>query len=162
MPTLRPRTVSRLLPFSNLVDIFKTATEYLAISTLGTHHLNNQRLSEPGLLQLWSLDTSVRSDLWRTTQEEKGAGLKFELGLCHEAGDAWGIAWCPRGGLVESVREGEAMEEGIMGIIGGAFTDGSISLFAVPHPNSVGKGEAKKTAKLYSMSSSPILPPESS
>ena len=78
--------------------------------------------------------------------------MKFEVGLCHDSGDAWDIAWCPRGGLVKSLEEGEALEEGIIGILAGAFSDGSISVFAVPHPKSVGKGKAKKTVKTYSAS----------
>ena len=53
---------------------------------------------------------------------------------------------------MDSTEEGETLEEDVMGIIAGAFTDGSISLFAVPHPRSVGKGKGKKAAKLHSPS----------
>ena len=52
---------------------------------------------------------------------------------------------------MDSTDEGEALEEGVLGILAGAFTDGSISIFAVPHPHTVGKGKTSKAAK-YSTS----------
>lgn len=102
------------------------------------------------MLQIWSLDTSIPSDLHRSTSpDQKGVGMKFELGLCISIGDAFSLKWCPKGGEVDGEAEVEEEKLERLGILGGTFTDGSISLFMVPHPRSVGNGKAKKSSALF-------------
>lgn len=89
------------------------------------------------MIQIWSLDMSVSSDFAIETHEtDSGAGMQLELGLCISAGDAWEIKWCPRGGQTDAAdaMEVDDEENGRLGILAGAFADGSVSLFAVPHP----------------------------
>lgn len=84
----------------------------------------------------------------------------MEMGVCIEEGDAWEIKWCPRGGNGEEEGMQVDGEEGCgrLGILAGAFADGSISLFAVPDP--VKAREEKGVAEgevLYSKSMSSAL-----
>lgn len=112
-----------------------TDKEYLAVATLRTNVplKHAPTVDEKSILQIWSLDTSVATDLARVTTETKGAGMVFEYGLCHNLGQAFTIAWCPKGGQVDP-DDMEVDESESLGIIAGSFSDGSVSLFAVPHP----------------------------
>lgn len=112
--------------------------EYLAITTISSASASISRALNPGpsLIQLWSLDMSTPSDFAiETDEEEGGQGIKMVMGLCVEEGDAWEVKWCPRGGNGEEGMHADG-EEGAarLGILAGAFADGSVSLFAVPDP----------------------------
>lgn len=99
--------------------------------------LRHSPAAYPSLLQIWALDTSVPTDLERaTSKEEKGRGMTFELGLCVGVGEAWSVQWCPKGGAdsADGMDVDSDDNDAKLGIIAGAFTDGSISLFAVPDP----------------------------
>lgn len=89
------------------------------------------------MIQVWSLDTSLASDLARETTEERGEGLKFVMGICVEVGEALDLQWCPKGGEVDP----QAMQSDVidfrLGLLAGIFTDGSISIFLVPNPDSL-------------------------
>ncbi|GAA5820381.1 hypothetical protein JCM11251_005603 [Rhodosporidiobolus azoricus] len=84
-------------------------------------------------------------------QKRKGqGGMKFEMGLClNDEGEAWELGWCPLGGVASSHSSplaGNGMDvdnlasrgEGkLVGVLGGAFEDGSIGFFAVEEPEIV-------------------------
>lgn len=62
--------------------------------------------------------------------------MTFELGLCVGVGEAWDLQWCPEGGAdyADDMEVDNDKVDTKLGIIAGAFTDSSISLFAVPDP----------------------------
>lgn len=103
------------------------------------------------MLQIWSLDTSVESDLSSTTGDESGAGLVFQLGLCISVGEAIDIQWCPKGrSNAENDEMDTTTQDPRLGILAGAFSDGSISLFMVPKPESLPRRTKSKPS--FSMS----------
>ena len=138
-----------------VTDAIVLAYEYAAISTIGTHPLDNVKVTSPSMIQIWSLDTSNSENLSRMTPDKVRGELneslmKFEFGLCIESGDAWDIKWCPKGGqiLEEDIINLELEEK--MGIIGGVFTDGSVSLFVVPSVEQVQQSsKGKKEDRLF-------------
>jgi len=89
----------------------------------------------PASIQIWSVDTSVKSDYDRETDDEiKGRDMLREFSLCHHSGEAIELAWCPRGG--------EPSPEAVnLGILAGAFSDGSISLFEIPLSSTANQGD---------------------
>lgn len=89
------------------------------------------------MIQIWSLDTSIRSDLARETTEEHGNGLTFELGLCIKIGEASDLQWCPKGGEIDANGMESDPVDNRLGLLAGSFTDGSISILLVPHPDSL-------------------------
>ncbi|ORY81743.1 WD40-repeat-containing domain protein [Leucosporidium creatinivorum] len=121
--------------------------EYLALTTISSHSASISRTINPGpsLIQIWSLDMTTPSDFAiETDKEEGGEGMKMVMGLCIEEGDAWEVKWCPRGGSgEEDAMQVDGEENGRLGILAGAFADGSVSLFAVPDPKKAGAEEGK-------------------
>lgn len=61
------------------------------------------------------------------------------MGICIDVGEAWDLKWCPLGGAEKGKDEMEVEEEEgeRLGVLAGAFTDGSISFFVVPHPQAI-------------------------
>lgn len=96
------------------------------------------------MIQIWSLDTSVSSDLsLSTSEQDKGQPMRFELGLCIDLGDAMELKWCPKGGETSDEPMeldgdhddiGAAGEEDHLGLLAGVFSDGSLAIFDVPRP----------------------------
>jgi transcription factor C subunit 6 len=64
--------------------------------------------------------------------------MSLHLGICIDVGEAWDLKWCPLGGS-EKGEDGMEVEEeeGRLGLLAGAFTDGSISFFVVPNPEAL-------------------------
>jgi transcription factor C subunit 6 len=143
-----------------------TDKEYLALSTLcqsppirRTYPLPD--IPTPGLLQIWSLDATCPQDFSRATDPQaRGKGMKFEMGICVDVGEAYRLKWCPKGGEVcrstylsktvtEKKKSGQACPSDDtlpkLGILGGVFTDGSVCLFSVPDPAAV-REELEKPA----------------
>ena len=73
-----------------------------------------------GLIQIWKYDKATR----RT---------ELVLAITHEFGRNWGLKWVPSGGYAE--KEGENLER--IGLLAGAFSDGSVRIFSVPKPEAV-------------------------
>ncbi|GAK67062.1 uncharacterized protein PAN0_016c5288 [Moesziomyces antarcticus] len=78
-------------------------------------------------LQLWSVSPD--------TEHSKGTA-RLEMVICHEAGAAFKLAWCPVGhDHANGAHEGRRL-----GLLAGCFADGSVSVFSVPHPDSLQSG----------------------
>jgi transcription factor C subunit 6 len=128
-------------------------TEYLALSTLCTQvSIRHSPTRSASMIQIWSLDTSVRSDLARDTTEERGSGLTFKLGLCITIGEAFDLQWCPKGGEIDPDKMESDDTDQQLGLLAGTFTDGSISIFLVPNPQSLParKGPGPRYSELSS------------
>lgn len=63
--------------------------------------------------------------------------MKLELGICIDIGEALNLKWCPKGGKAAVDKKDSAS----LGVLAGAFTDGSISLFLIPDPKVVRKSQ---------------------
>jgi transcription factor C subunit 6 len=116
-------------------------SEYLAVSTFcsGQATLSRSASSTPALVQIWSLDTSNSSDLSVSTEEGSDGRIKLVMGLCIEVGEAWELQWCPKGGeeRLSKAMVTDDRSSAKLGILAGAFSDGSVSLFVVPDPAGV-------------------------
>ncbi|ETS65215.1 hypothetical protein PaG_00283 [Moesziomyces aphidis] len=86
-------------------------------------------------LQLWSVSPD--------TEQAKGIA-RFEMVLCHEAGAAFKLAWCPVGHDYSHGAHGGSR----LGLLAGCFADGSVSVFSVPHPDSFQRGEGPVHVRL--------------
>ncbi|GAA5901180.1 hypothetical protein JCM6882_006137 [Rhodosporidiobolus microsporus] len=79
-------------------------------------------------------------------QPQQKPGMRLEMALCVEEGEAWELGWCPFGGRpsaststsaaedamdVDGRDQEERVAEGRIGIVGGAFADGSLTFFEV-------------------------------
>lgn len=86
-------------------------------------------------LQLWSVSPD--------TEQAKGIA-RFEMVLCHEAGAAFKLAWCPVGHDYSHGAHGGSR----LGLLAGCFADGSVAVFSVPHPDSFQRGEGPVHVRL--------------
>lgn len=92
--------------------MYVAAKEYLAVGTLSTMPPigDSARLQQPvrrGLIQIWSMDCSNPAEFARSLPDDDsqlGEGMKYELGICTDFGEAWRLAWIPRGGDQEKVK----------------------------------------------------------
>lgn len=90
----------------------------------------------PSLLQIYSLDTTSPTDFSLKTTEGSNGMMRLEFAMCIDVGEAWEIKWCPKGG--ETADDAVGVVEGErLGLLAGAFADGGVSLFMVPHPDAV-------------------------
>ena len=119
-------------------NAFHCVEEYLAVSTLSAPlTIRHAPQPMPASIQIWSVDTSVPTDWDRETSDEsKGRDMRREYSLCHDSGEAIELAWCPRGGEAAEGEEGDGDGESL-GILAGAFSDGTVSLFEAPLPGRV-------------------------
>lgn len=61
--------------------------------------------------------------------------MEMVMLLCVEIGEAMSVQWCPKGGN-DWCPPGNKL-----GILAGVFTDGTVSLFAIPEPDIVREAE---------------------
>lgn len=70
--------------------------------------------------------------------------MALELVLCIDIGEPLDLQWCPKGGDERHERpEGDKL-----GLLAGVFTDGTVSVFAVPDPDAVRKEVEVEEGKL--------------
>ncbi|TKY88193.1 hypothetical protein EX895_002903 [Sporisorium graminicola] len=103
----------------------------------------------PASLQIWSIapDTAASTS---AANGEKGKGqARLEMVLCHEAGAAFKLAWCPSGhdfaDADSNEKQGGAPRR--LGLLAGCFADGSLSVFSVPHPEFVRSKQSEKPSE---------------
>ncbi|CDW98508.1 hypothetical protein [Sporisorium scitamineum] len=123
-----------------------TGKEYFVVSAAAskaplTMIGQKQARPVPASLQIWSVapDSPVASSSAATSGEKDKGEARLEMVLCHEAGAAFKLAWCPIGHDFVDSKEGDTPRR--LGLLAGCFADGSLSVFSVPHPDFVrGKG----------------------
>ena len=108
----------------------RTNAQYLAIGTRATtnedHVVLAARKTGAGCIQLWKMPT------------ESGGLPVLDMCILHEFGSVWDLSWCPYGGYEAELpngTSGDALPR--LGILAASFTDGSVRLFAVPHPDAL-------------------------
>ncbi len=106
----------------------RTSAQYLAIGTRATtnedHVVLAARKAGPGCIQLWKMPT------------ESGALPALDMCILHEFGSVWDLSWCPYGGFEAKVPVADGALPRL-GILAASFTDGSVRMFAVPHPGAL-------------------------
>ncbi|RSH91739.1 hypothetical protein EHS25_009108 [Saitozyma podzolica] len=117
--------------------------QYIAISPLP--HIETQpalgekwpRSSKAGI-QIWSVDppsSPARPRADDTTPREGREGMRCELVLCVEGGSAMEVQWMPLGAWDDFDFHGlDQSRIPKLGILAAVQLDGSVSLYAVPHP----------------------------
>lgn len=138
--------------FADLICETFGLIEHLAISCFcaASATLGMTRNPGPSMIQIWSFDTSDPNEFSRRDPQSPSSAtqrVRFELGLCIEAGDAWQLRWCPKGGDRRRLMDRDIE----LSLLGGAFEDGSISVYSVPPPSKIRQSiKGKSSDTLYS------------
>lgn len=59
------------------------------------------------------MDCTYPADFGRSLPDDPallGEGMKLEMGICSDYGEAWKLAWVPRGGCEEKVSSSELVD----------------------------------------------------
>ncbi|CBQ69951.1 conserved hypothetical protein (C-terminal fragment), partial [Sporisorium reilianum SRZ2] len=127
-----------------------TGKEYFVVSAAASKApltMIGQKQARPvaASLQIWS----VAPDSAAADGKKSKGEARLEMVLCHEAGAAFKLAWCPIGHDF-AVAEVDGKKGGSprrLGLLAGCFADGSLSVFSVPHPDSARSKQSKKTGE---------------
>ena len=114
------------------------ACEYLAVSTLSEHPAivfsrpeTREGAQQPGMLQIWSLDTSDPTDFdIDPPPSGKGRGLRLDLAIIVDAESSL-LKWCPKGGEQASAK-GVIPRLGLLAALSG---DGRLAIYDIPYPD---------------------------
>lgn len=129
------------------------ACEYLAVSTVSEQPSLAYRIPNPlttcsSMVQVWSMDTSVSDDFGISTGTKKGGGMRFDLALLTDI-EVIQLKWCPRGGTKEDTNlhatpagNGEDLTLERLGLIACLSTQGFLSIYDIPRPESARKKSA--------------------
>ncbi|KAH8828172.1 hypothetical protein DL96DRAFT_1669346 [Flagelloscypha sp. PMI_526] len=138
--------------------------QYLAVGPLTSSNQAPEigvRVNRPtrACIQIWSLSRSQSafpSSSVAENQSPDSSRMKCELVLCHEAGPAMELKWCPLPchDRIDQTAEGRIRK---LGLLGGTFQDGSFCVFVVPEPEDVRQPEHDITQPIYLKLSEPIL-----
>ncbi|KAI0080527.1 hypothetical protein K474DRAFT_202496 [Panus rudis PR-1116 ss-1] len=115
---------------------------YLAVAPLTSQDHNTiigSRLPRPlpACIQVWSLYATQPSELENTNTERTGS-MRCELVLCHDSGSPFEVKWCPLPSHDTPPAEFDpAKPPRKLGILAGAFEDGTVSLYTIPDPNDI-------------------------
>ena len=102
---------------------------------------HKQQGPTPASLQIWSVSpdsppSTPSSSMSSSAIEGKGEA-RLEMILCHNLGAAFRLAWCPIGHDFAGKSNSGQGTPRRLGLLAGCFADGSLSVFSVPHPDSV-------------------------
>ncbi|KAF8495375.1 hypothetical protein JB92DRAFT_2993071 [Gautieria morchelliformis] len=95
----------------------------------------------PASIQIWSLSPTQRTsdhESMDTDLDEDPGSMKCELIICIDCGPAHDLKWCPLPSHDKRSSSGSSLPSslpGKLGLLGGAFEDGSVSLYTVPDPD---------------------------
>ncbi|CAL1705390.1 unnamed protein product [Somion occarium] len=140
--------------------------QYLAVAPLTsqTHDLVvGSRLPRPAhsCVEIWSLSPSrpENASAVDDTQEQPGM-MQCEMIVCIEAGSAFELKWCPlpsHDNLSAPFDPASPLRK--LGILAGAFEDGSISLYAISDPTDLANrtGASNDALPVFVRLSEPLL-----
>lgn len=123
-----------------------TGKEYFVVSAAAS----NAPITMIGAKQQANLRASLQ--IWSVSPDSAASSAKGEARLdmviCHQAGTAFKLAWCPIGydyGEASSSDDNSEQQTSIhrLGVLAGCFADGSVSVFSIPHPECVARKHTK-------------------
>lgn len=86
--------------------------------------------AQPGMIQIWSLDTSDPTDFdIDPVPSGKGRGLRLDLAIIVEA-EMLALKWCPKGGK----RASSLKNDERLGLVASLTSDGRLHIYDVPYP----------------------------
>ncbi|XP_062858056.1 general transcription factor 3C polypeptide 2 isoform X2 [Trichomycterus rosablanca] len=89
-------------------------------------HKMNILYAEHALLQLW--------DLGRLPMNKPSSSPRLAYALAVDDGCIWNIKWCPSGAWELPTTERKAQHMPRLGLIATAFSNGTIAVYSLPHP----------------------------
>ncbi|KAK3810381.1 MAG: hypothetical protein J3Q66DRAFT_66054 [Benniella sp.] len=89
--------------------------------------------AHPNIIQIWTMNCKTNDE--GELQGDPHASL--DLCILHSYGAVFDLKWCPTGGYMEA--GGAPGDLARLGILAGAFSDGSIRVFSIPDPDSLRK-----------------------
>lgn len=141
-----------------------TGKEYFVVSAANskapmTYIGHKQQCPAPANLQIWSVSPDLTASNVpspsKGKQREDGASsskgkgeARLQMVICHEAGSAFKLAWCPIGHDYDD-GSGDAERPRRLGLLAGCFADGSLSVFSVPHPELVLQNRGSASDPFY-------------
>ncbi|KIJ44255.1 hypothetical protein M422DRAFT_228294 [Sphaerobolus stellatus SS14] len=110
--------------------------QYIAVAPFPSHDHHpeiGRRVTRPSpaCIQIWRLGLSPNARGGKSKKNEDTGEMKCELVLCVDGGPAHDLKWCP---LPSHNRYSETTSPRKLGILAGAFEDGSLSFYVVPDP----------------------------
>lgn len=121
-------------------------SEYLAVST--HHNMDDtfcvpQCYSFPNIIQIWDCGNLSSSNLYQSP--------KLALGIGHNYGTVWSMAWCPSGAydIDTKVSQDSKNSHRRMGLLAAAFSSGNVHVFSVPFPDVLKSHEQKDKLPIY-------------
>ncbi|KAI8598374.1 hypothetical protein EDD21DRAFT_382653 [Dissophora ornata] len=87
--------------------------------------------AQANMIQLWSMNCRTNDE--GELQDEPSAYLT--MCILHHYGAVLDLKWCPTGGLMKADSNGGSLAR--LGVLAGAFNDGTIRIFNVPDPSSL-------------------------
>ncbi|KAJ8009120.1 hypothetical protein DPEC_G00085560 [Dallia pectoralis] len=109
------------------------ANQYAAIYShkdLDHQHKINRLYTEPGLIQIWDL-----GQLQYNTSPPSSPLLAY--GIAQDKGFVWNMKWCPGGCWELPTTSRKAPHMPRLGLLATSSSDGHISIYSLPHPESL-------------------------
>ncbi|KAF9450261.1 hypothetical protein P691DRAFT_774066 [Macrolepiota fuliginosa MF-IS2] len=100
-------------------------------------------------IQIWSLskETNSQSANGASSSKKPNAGrMRCEMVLCIEDGPAHDLKWCPLPSHDTNVGDTKPRK---LGLLAGAFEDGSLSIYVVPEPEDVRPATSESSLPVY-------------
>lgn len=124
-----PVTASAWCPRSPSACV-ASGTQHLALATLSSPDMKHQichSYSHKGLIQVWGCPAPA---------SEEFPTPRFLLGVAHQHGTVWSLAWCPSGSdeAPPSLAESPLAR---LGLLAAACSDGTVQVYAVPRPEAL-------------------------
>ncbi|XP_068243490.1 uncharacterized protein [Palaemon carinicauda] len=128
-----PTSASAWCPLP-LKDTFKEMSQYLALSATSfpdKRYSLVQSYSHEGVIQIWQCPFNM---------ENESSVPQFQLGIAHNYGSIWALAWCPSGiyNLSQSDKLDSESDLQKIGLLAAACSDGTVRVFVVPNPAQLG------------------------
>ncbi|KAL0946421.1 hypothetical protein HGRIS_012644 [Hohenbuehelia grisea] len=108
------------------------------------------RVARPALacIQIWSLADDNSSSSGK---------VACELVLCMQSGPVLDLKWCPLPANDRLFDAGSSPGPRKLGILGGVFEDGSLSVFAVPYPSDLSDLSSESSSPIFAKIPEPLL-----
>lgn len=118
-------------------------------------HMNGQKYVHKNMIQIWEFQGLENS--WNVETKPSPSAF-MAMCICHEYGCILDLQWCPFTSTYEDeVLWNHVNGKKILGLLGACFTDGSLRVFCVPHPETFEKSMIDDDVQTIFLSLTPIL-----